>query len=286
MPHLQLDRLRPIHESTDRLTALLHDAKRSKVTVYTVELLDVLAAALFIVGSVCLLPIYLKQLDIFLFGCSLFIIGSAIYVIICTISLVDVIVSTRFNSIETRENILYTFGAWLFLIGSILYVPTVGQGEVVTGTLLGQMCRHRPYFMDREFWANFLFMVGSALFLFASFLNALYQKRSDQWNNMLITAIASCTMIGSLLFVVGSAAFFPQLQCGDEIITLGAWNFIAGSVLYFLGAVGSVLRTHWLLQCDEVRLLLGQDHSSLPKQLSEEHIAGLGASGWISPTGG
>jgi len=101
--------------------------------------------------------------------------------------------------------------------------------------------------MSPEFEGTILFVVGSLFFCFAAFANALNQRKFEESVAVLLTAITSLYMAGSLLFVMGSIAFLPNLGCNEQMLTIGAWCFIVGSGFFVIGAVLSFWRTHQLL---------------------------------------
>mmetsp|Transcript_43990 Transcript_43990/g.113699 ORF Transcript_43990/g.113699 Transcript_43990/m.113699 type:complete len:285 (-) Transcript_43990:3-857(-) len=261
MPHLIIERERSFH------TPRFLSQKAAYIGVYAVEVLDIFAAATFVGGSLCFLPRFSKQLRDFVHGCSLFILGSAIYCLICTIAFGEALGRQGWLSFEVWEHLLYLLGSWLFLAGSVLYLPVSGapwdmaveQDHIANMGLptrisigpeavyLGQICELFSYF-ERQSLGTILFIVGSMLYVFAAFTNALNQRKFDELSSKMLTAVTSLYMTGSLLFTMGSVALLPHLGCGDQMVSLGVWCFIIGSFLFLFGGIASLVRTHWVLR--------------------------------------
>lgn len=268
MPHLLVQRLRSIPS----LCPCTGKADPDPICTVVVEVLDIIAGVVFIAGSICFLPIYSHDLHIFLIGCSLFVGGSSIFLCISWFTLVEAILE-KGSSIEACENALYLAGSLVFLIGTFLFYPAEGHygidrikspmlfaqphGHVSPSLeeaflreklLIGNDGKFLPFpmffnlFMP-EFMGTVLFIVGSVLFAAAAFVNGLSQTSFHTVQSRMLTATTSLYMAGSLLFVMGSVAFLPELGCGDKMLSLGAWCYIVGSTAYLTGSVISLLRT-------------------------------------------
>lgn len=138
---------------------------------------------------------------------------------------------------ERLEKLLYLVGAIIFAIGTFQWQHPRTSGKYMFSTekhaVLG--------------WAITLFIIGSALFVLAAFLNALSlatkQLTFTKW------AVVTCTVyeLGGILFVIGSVCFMPNQHCGEFMEVLGAWNFILGSFCYCLGGFVEFMKTVALL---------------------------------------
>mmetsp|Transcript_81811 Transcript_81811/g.231887 ORF Transcript_81811/g.231887 Transcript_81811/m.231887 type:complete len:262 (+) Transcript_81811:72-857(+) len=246
MPHLLIERLR----SFAKLPSPLPRIRDSSVLVYSIEVLDILAAIIFVAGSVCFLPEYARNSYTYYEGCWLFIIGSALYGFICAVTLLEAMIADGVQSFEVWENLLYLLGSILFLVGSVMYVPTEQQAVVFHRSAymsLEQLCE-AARLMDHKFLATVYFIAGSVLFAFAAFTNALSQKRFDEWSCRMLSAVTSLYMAGSLLFAMGSVAFLPHMGCREPMVALGAWTFIVGSLFFLVGGVMSLWRTMWVFR--------------------------------------
>jgi len=244
MPHLLIERLREFP-----------NVCRGNILV---EVLDILAGIIFIVGSVCFLPEYEHNLKVFLFGVILYVVGSAIYVVICTGTLAEAISTKGLWSFESFENILYLVGSWVFFWGTFLYWPKKAHTDIVEAMKdmsLGQQLN----LFSPEFEGTLLFILGSAMFAFAAFVNALNQRHFEELIGKLLTASTSLYMAGSILFCMGSVAFLPDLGCNDQMLTIGAWCFIIGSAFFTIGGCLSLYRTILVMQPDEEKVPLDPD---------------------------
>jgi hypothetical protein len=238
MPHLLVERLRTV-----RTSLCLPARKESPAFAYAIEFLDILAGVIFVWGSACFLPHWAKDLHTFLLGCVLFVVGAAIYCFICTFTVVEALEEKGIASFETWENALYLGGSWVFLAGTILYWPKKAHYEYIDDLKEWSLGQYFNWF-EPEFEGTLLFMIGSAMFAFAAYCNALSQTRFDEWTSRMLTGITSLYMAGSILFVMGSVAFLPHLGCSEQMVLIGAWMFIVGSAFYLLGGVLSLFRTY------------------------------------------
>mmetsp|Transcript_124123 Transcript_124123/g.386549 ORF Transcript_124123/g.386549 Transcript_124123/m.386549 type:complete len:264 (+) Transcript_124123:45-836(+) len=243
MPHLLIDRIRSASALCPCQRGLEHPKRSDAWCAYLLEGLDILGGLLFVAGSVCFLPVFSHQLHVFLTGCALFVIGSLLYLGICTFSLAESVRERGFKTFEACENVLYLVGSVVFAVGTVMYWPPEahhkGMDWLVESISLG------VYFnlFTPEFEGTLLFILGSLLFVCAAFVNGLDQRTFDSSESRLLGATTTLYMGGSLLFVIGSVAFLPDMGCTDQMLTLGAWCFVTGSVLYVVGSCISLVRT-------------------------------------------
>lgn len=237
MPHLLVERVRSVPACWCGVVRAkekgLHEATACNCLI---EAIDILGALVFLVGSICILPN--QTFDVFLAGCILFIIGATIYLGLSLFTLYEAL-RERGWSYEAMENALYLGGSLVFLAGTVLYWPEEAQHahvEWMKGLSLG------TYFnlFEPEFEGTLLFVAGSMMFAFASLVNGL-NKRSK-----LLIATTYLYMGGSLLFVMGSVAFVPNLSVRpgwEHMETFGAWCFVIGSGFYVAGGLINLFRT-------------------------------------------
>lgn len=246
MPHLLVERAR----SVPALCCVGNkhgNQRKATACQFLVEAIDILGALVFLAGSICILPDH--TLDVFLAGCILFISGGAIYLGLSIFTLYEAL-RERGWSYEAMENALYLGGSLIFLAGTVLYWPEEAQHahvEWMKGLSLGM------YFnlFEPEFEGTLLFIAGSILFAFAALVNGL-NKRSR-----LLIATTYLYMGGSLLFVLGSVAYVPNLGLGKHTEYVGAWCFVIGSALYVAGGLMNLFRT--------VQNYLGSNSETTPK---------------------
>jgi len=240
MPHLVIARIRsclaifPFQQHQN-------ERRRDAFCAYMVETLDLCGGFIFLAGSICFLPAFSHELNIFLAGCVLFVVGGVLSASICSFSLVESVRTKGVKTFEACQNALYLVGSIFYVAGSILYWPPEahhkGMDWLVQNMSLG------VYFnlFDPEFEGTVLFIIGSIFFVLAAFVNGLDQRGHS--NGSMMTATTSLYMSGSLLFVFGSVAFLPDMGCNEHIFALGAWSFVIGSVFYVAGSVISIVRT-------------------------------------------
>lgn len=272
MPHLLIERLRQVPKA---LVCNVPSRKDFPLGVYFVELLDIIAAIIFLVGSVCFLPEYSKELNTFLLGCLLFVVGSILYCILCSLALLEACIAKGLGTLEAGENVLYLIGSWCFLVGTILYWPDESDypeieadKNISPGLVLAQYCVDFTEF-HRRFYGTVLFIFGSIVFAFAAFLNALNQRTFSKWSARMLSATTSLYLGGSLSYLMGSIAFLPGLGCGEQMLTLGAWCFIVGSSLFLVGSVISVWRIHCVLASPEAEEFTPRPTGCSPAGLAE-----------------
>jgi uncharacterized membrane protein YdcZ (DUF606 family) len=237
MPHLLIDRIR---------ANIFITRKHYPVLAYAVEVLDILAAFLFIIGSFCFLPPYSHDMPVFLAGCIIYVVGSLFYFIVCLFTAAEAYIEKGSRSWEFYENTLYVLGSWIFFIGTFFYWPEKAMTDPIH---LIQQCSLAQYYnmVSPEFEGTIMFIVGSVFFAMAAFINALSQRTADDLASRLLTLCTTMYMLGSILFVVGSVLFLPNVGCGMLMVKIGAWSFIVASGLFFVGSVLSLYRTHHML---------------------------------------
>jgi len=236
--------------------------KSSAPYAFLIEFLDLIAAVIFVIGSVCFLPQYSKEVELFILGCNIFVVASIQYVVISGLGLAEAV--NHHGTVwtfEGMEGVGWVVGSVVFLIGTILYFPdreTCAKGasemSVPTPENMGDphqdVCHSLAQHINKnskEFWGTILFISGSCIFVIAIFFNALGQSRFDHPLERMVAVISFNYMMGSLLFCMGSIAFLPNVGCGPEMVTIGAWMFIIGSAFFVVGSVISCWRTYKML---------------------------------------
>lgn len=232
--------------------------KESAAYAYLIEALDIIAAIIFVLGSICFLPRFSKNTEIFICGCNSFVVGSVQYVVISLLTLAEALSYKGAWTFEALENMGWLTGSVVFLVGTILYFPErdfckLAVSGNFTGDAGSEQCHSLSQHMNKHskaFYGTILFISGSMIFVMAIFINALSQRKFGKWHHRMISIITFNYMLGSLLFCMGSIAFLPDVGCGPEMVTLGAWMFIIGSGFFVIGSVLSCRRTHYMLNDD------------------------------------
>lgn len=268
MPHLLIERARTVPELF--LCGKARPVERTKGQAgggdgtemgCIVEVIDLIGALIFLVGSVCILPGSQRTLEVFLAGCFLFILGGAVYFGLHLLTFYEAWVEQGLG-LEAMENAFYVGGSMVFLAGTVLYWPEEAHHahmEWLKGYSIGMNFD----LFTPEFEGTLLFIAGSVLFGFAAVVNGVNQR------SRLLLATISMYLAGSLLFVVGSILYLPNLGIalglGNQARVLGAWCFIIGSLLYVVGGLVNLARTvKFTGVADENTPLVGKACGSAP----------------------
>lgn len=260
MPHFLTSRERYMPAFlTEICSGLKTPSRRESASfAYLIEALDLTAAIIFTVGSVCFLPKYSKDVDVFVTGCNLFVVGSVQYVLITCLTLAEALNEKGTWTLEAVENGGWVLGSVVFLIGTILYFPDrmTCTNHVMHSSSLpdSETCSSLAQHMNehsKAFFGTIFFIIGSMIFVVAVFFNAMNQRKFTKWKHRMVSYITFNYMIGSLLFCMGSVAFLPDVGCGPEMVKMGAWLFIIGSAFFILGSLLSLWRTYEMLNVDE-----------------------------------
>lgn len=140
-----------------------------------------------------------------------------------------------YNPVTTKdifEQTLYVLGSAIFMAGTIIWDPAFHK-------------------VDKVWWLSFadiLFMVGSMMFAFAAFINAVSLSTEAQSMHHKVFQkygmyIAASYQFGACLFIGGTMSFVPGMGCNEDMEALGCQLYIAGSVFYVVGTSLSLCRT-------------------------------------------
>lgn len=204
--------------------------------------LEVLAGVIFIIGSVCFLPQYTRNVNVFVLGCLLFIVGAAIYVGISGVALMDAVHKGKSRS-KLFEDFLFFIGSLIFVYGTILFWPETSDTHKYVEALKEMSLVQYYDLMLPELEATVLFMIGSAIFALAGVLKVLGSGPEEDPKNQVQSVYAICHLFAGLLYVIGSVPYLPPLQCTDYQVGVGAWCFIVGSVIFMLSGVTGLKMT-------------------------------------------
>jgi hypothetical protein len=123
---------------------------------------------------------------------------------------------------ESVNAVLYILGGLTFVGGSLFFFPALAP---------------------EEDWGVSAFFLGSILYLVVTGHDALEVRRYPSMlpqrsrEARLERVAAICYLLGSVLFLVGSAFFFSFVS----LVVPGAWCFVIGSLLFVAGAFVNVL---------------------------------------------
>eukprot|EP00933_Yihiella_yeosuensis_P016778 TRINITY_DN14205_c0_g1_i1.p1 TRINITY_DN14205_c0_g1~~TRINITY_DN14205_c0_g1_i1.p1 ORF type:complete len:279 (+),score=29.03 TRINITY_DN14205_c0_g1_i1:216-1052(+) len=263
MPHILIERVRSFNllaYVTGSEGKIADYARR-----YSIEVIDVTACMTFLLGSICFLPQFSHNLQVFLLGCALFVVGGVISTLLSLCSALEALHKSEEEEpdfLEVSEHCLYVVGSVVFTIGTILYWPD--EAAQIHWTLNAEWFKdmslgHYFNLMSPEFEGTVLFIIGSLLYAAAAFINGLNHTDMVTYQGKCHSASTTMYMSGSLLFVMGSVAFLPHLGCNEQMIAIGAWSFIIGSVFFVIGSVISFHREHLKIQNDENASLVEEE---------------------------
>nr|MBL0713262.1 YrhK family protein [Desulfobacterales bacterium] len=143
----------------------------------------------------------------------------------------------RTSGTHGREEILeytaaasYVWGTILFTAGSVFFVSTVGWFKA------GAWC----------------FVIGSLLFVLGACINVLQIVKSSSIKILqLMNLTAVSFVVGAVLFTVASVPYLWDVQAKSDRTTLYAflaWQYLVGSVLFFLGGVFNYWRAYVVMR--------------------------------------
>jgi hypothetical protein len=193
-----------------------------------------LGGAIFIVGSILFFPAFEAFADI---GAWTFFAGSLLYLVVTVHDLVEVRHHWGSHGTHRRDEILeytaaasYVWGTILFTVGSVFFLSIVGWFKA------GAWC----------------FVIGSLLFVLGACINVLQIVKSRSLITLqLMNLTAVAFVVGSVLFTVASVPYLWDVKSASDRTTLYAflaWQYLIGSVLFFLGGVFNYWRAYVLMR--------------------------------------
>lgn len=262
MPHVVLERIRnaafvrPSTKDGKEVEEEGGGVRSNARAAYAIEFLELGANVIFVVGSFCFLPAFAHDMAVFKLGCSLFILGSFVYSAITLYTLCEAVhFHDNILTFESLEHVLYLLGSLLYLIGTVMYWPPAVDEYRLTWIAHHLSLGVYLNLFSVQFEGTILFMVGSAFYAFAAFVNGLNQRSFDTLTNQLLTTVTSLYLGGALMYVMGSVAFLPDLGCNETMVHIGACLFILGSFIFCLASMTNIYRTSHVLSNPENQLL-------------------------------
>ncbi|WP_353980169.1 YrhK family protein [Salinicola endophyticus] len=181
-----------------------------------------------------------------------------------------------FPRFEAYQNI----GAWIFFVGSLLYLVVTGHDMLevrkfwlqspqshhalnrrfeliaASGYLAGTLLFTVGSLFFLSWWGWFIagawcFVIGSLLFVLAASVNVLQIVQAPSLLSMQMTNLTAVAfVVGSVLFAVASIPYlwtFDDLESKQRLFTFLAWQYLIGSLLFFLGGVSNYYRAYLLI---------------------------------------
>ncbi|KAJ8603499.1 hypothetical protein CTAYLR_005107 [Chrysophaeum taylorii] len=196
--------------------------------------LYILAGVMFVLGSVCFLPGFE---GVYVDGVWLYFMGGVIYL---KTSLFDLEEAYKGGGqFEVCMNKMYVVGTISYLGATIMYAPAV---EAKMGGYQASLA------------GSWGFIIGSLFFVMACFLNGAHTGHAfsptlevDDPSKVLLAKIlvlctTNSTMLGALLFLVGSVLYLPNIGCDDLTVQIGTWCFLVGSLFFTIAGILPVVR--------------------------------------------
>ena len=225
MPHMFTNRPR-LHDLTKGSQDL-----RSQFRWETINaILYKIGGVLFIIGSIFFFPRFEAYADL---GAWVFFVGSLVYLVVTVHDLAEVRHHWRLSKSHDRDTILeyaasasYVWGTVLFTVGSVFFLSSVGWLKA------GAWC----------------FVSGSLLFVLGACINVLQIVKSSSIKILQLMNLTAITfVVGAVLFTVASVPYLWSVAAKSDRTTLYAflaWQYLAGSVLFFLGGVFNYWRAY------------------------------------------
>lgn len=225
MPHLFVNRSRLHNLTIDRADL------RAQFRWETINaVLYIIGGMVFIVGSIFFFPMFEAYANI---GAWIFFSGSLLYLIVTVHDFAEVCRYWRKSHHHDRDQILeytaaasYVWGTILFVVGSVFFLSYIGWFKA------GAWC----------------FVFGSLLFVLAACINVLQIIKSDSITTLqLMNLTAVSFVVGSVLFTVASVPYLWKVQTESDrtiLYAFLAWQYLTGSVLFFMGGVFNYWRAH------------------------------------------
>jgi hypothetical protein len=229
MPHMFINRPR-LHDLTRGRDDLKSQFRWETINAVFYKI----GGFLFIIGSIFFFPRFEAYADL---GAGIFFVGSLLYLVVTVHDLLEVRHHWWISGNHSRKTILeytaaasYVWGTILFTVGSVFFLSAVGW-----------------------FYAGaWTFVVGSLLFVVGAFINVLQIVASRSIVTLqLMNLTAISFIVGSVLFTLASVPYLWDVKAPSDRTTLYAflaWQYLIGSVLFFLGGVLNYCRVYVVMR--------------------------------------
>jgi hypothetical protein len=204
----------------------------------------------FVAGSVLFFPRFEALADL---GAWTFFFGSLLYLVVTGHDMAEVVRSRRepsahtvWSNLELTAAAGYLVGTILFTVGSILFLSQVGL------FIAGAWC----------------FVIGSLLFVLGACVNVLQIVTARSLITLQLMNLTAVSFVaGAILFTVASVPYLWTVDTeADRRVLYGflAWQYLIGSVLFFLGGVFNYWRA-WVVIRHEMNKRPGAGAVRTPK---------------------
>jgi hypothetical protein len=186
----------------------------------------------FIVGSVLFFPRFEALADL---GAWTFFVGSLLYLVVTGHDMAEVVRARRepsahtvWGNLELTAAAGYLVGTILFTVGSIFFLSQVGL------FIPGAWC----------------FVTGSLLFVLGACVNVLQIVQARSLITLQLMNLTAVSFVaGSILFTVASVPYLWTVNTAADrrlLYDFLAWQYLIGSVLFFVGGVFNYWRA-WIV---------------------------------------
>lgn len=199
---------------------------------------------LFTIGTVYFFPI--EGFEDFTLGCRYYEAGSVVFAVLTGYSELDRLHSRRTKAKdpvagpsdvtkrELLEQVLYCAGSFVFLIGTFFFDPTCVTGLAAVFNVSKS---------DVENTAAVLFMVGSFMFSFGAYVNALSIFESPRMFRKSLISVTTSYMFGGLFFVAGTMGYVEAFEPNLTLKWCATWFYLVGCFFYVFGSFMSLVST-------------------------------------------
>jgi predicted membrane channel-forming protein YqfA (hemolysin III family) len=241
MPHLFVNRPR-LHDLITKDPSLRDQFRWETINAVTYQV----GGLFFIAGSILFFPELSTYADL---GAWIYILGSLLYLLVTGHDMAEVIRYERvrvrrptfWEKLEFWAATTYVIGTVLFVVGSIFFLSWVGLSAA------GAWC----------------FVIGSFLFVVGATINVLQiVQAADLFTLQLMNLTALTFVTGSLLFMVASIPYlwqFASTSDREKVDAFLAWQYLAGSGLFFAGGLFNYRRAYVVIQREMRKRAVGHD---------------------------
>jgi hypothetical protein len=236
MPHLFTNRPR-LHDLTKDSRELRAQFRWETINAVLYKV----GGLVFIAGSVLFFPRFEAYADL---GAWIFFFGSLLYLVVTGHDMAEVLRYRRtdaakrrrvWRELEATAATSYLVGTLLFTVGSIFFLSYVGL------VIAGAWC----------------FVIGSLLFVLGACTNVLQIVQAGSVITLQLMNLTAVSFVaGSILFTVASMPYLWHVDTMADRETLYgflAWQYLVGSVLFFLGGVFNYWRAYIVVEHEIAR---------------------------------
>lgn len=226
---------------------------------------------LFTVGTVFFFP--LEGVLDYARGCRFYEVGSLIFMVLTFYTEVDGHMARKrlddgriVTKRELLEQLLYCLGSFVFLVGTFLFDPPIVRFLADTLHLAEE-----GYVEDA---AAVLFMIGSFMFAFGSYVNGLSIFEAPRMFRKHLITVTTCYQFGGLFFVAGTMGYVDAFKPNLAMQWCATWMYMVGCFFYVAGTGLSFIRTVASQQVSWERKQARKDAKRCEKEMKMANLVG------------